>query len=252
MDLVKSWHDDFVTTNKRMFHIVIYIPKKSHSPLHLYHDEELVGTNGFVIPKVGSLLIFNPQQNTSFDHNEKISQRVISFEEGHRLMQLLIQQLRQLFSINTPQELGGFLRVFPETGISLWELDQFLRNSIFSAMKESEILLNTFPQMSSLQQLSSLSQSISQSIISFNSSVQALQRGDYLAANEFSRDAFMLAKSVMFSEKFLGNLHFPLEYQFAVYSPLCFPVMFAVLRIMILQFKSWLFPKPSKKKNPTH
>lgn len=72
---------------------VLYIPQQSQTPLYiLKSDGGILGTNGFLIPRWGGIII----QNAAFDSRKQL---YFNADQLHEFMEFYVQQLRSLMGI---------------------------------------------------------------------------------------------------------------------------------------------------------
>jgi phosphatidylinositol glycan class S len=116
------------TTTQPTLNIVLFVPKKSQSPLHIHVDKKTrAPMDAFVVPQWGGIVIYNPKNATT-------RQVHLEGKELELIMQLFVTQLRDLLGIQ-PIELSSI--VPSPSGVAQWEVDALIRRNLFSNLNDT-------------------------------------------------------------------------------------------------------------------
>ena len=90
-----EWNLASAVSTDPTINLLLYIPSKLQSPLHVLHSNgERLQSNAFIIPRWGGVVINNPTFDaTKSKHFESV--------ELHGIMEIYIDQLRSLLGVKT-------------------------------------------------------------------------------------------------------------------------------------------------------
>lgn len=84
-------------------HLVVYVPPCSNSPLHIYNAEgqriSLNGTDAFISPKWGGIVIANPRRDECLQYMDTQTRADIQVNSKH-VMHIILHLLRKIIDID--------------------------------------------------------------------------------------------------------------------------------------------------------
>ncbi|CAN1269553.1 GPI transamidase component PIG-S [Linum perenne] len=252
-----EWHLDTSVAaggRSKILQFVVYIPSSDECPLALQlPNGEISRTNGFISPMWGGVMVWNTQSCLKYSDSELPVRHLLSPDDLHKIFEVLMGQLRQLFGLKSDSiyvgEAGAYKLLASEKGFTEWELDVLSRQHTCFDLRSSGTTLGS---------LSRLVQSLPRMIIkdeigkqvAFSLEAAKLARsnasaGLYDASAVSAREARSLAEDAFFHPSIMSVSYFSFEHCFAVYSPFFLPVL---LHVLLAAVREWRRYKKEKAK----
>ena len=129
-------------------------------------------------------------------------------------------------------------------GISDWEFEilaravhaQFLRRTV-ETLRSLVELVDSLPDVEVRQEIASMAFKATQKT---KASIEAAEKGDLLPALLESRQALVLALTVIHDDSVVSQLYFSWEFKYAVYLPISMPILVPVLTSTWRFMQSWM------------
>jgi len=228
-----DWRLDFSASDQAQLNFIIFIPKKSESPLRIRQvDGKYSKTNSISIPQWGGISIYNPNTNT-----EPLA---LGCNELQDVMAVFVAQLKEL--------LGGY----PTTKLSSSEYSILVDRHLYENLHTSATtllslskLIDSLPNMVVLEHIQRL---VQQSVNQLNEAHDSLEKGDLTSALKSSREALRASESAFFDPTMVGLLYFPDEHKYAIYTPFFLPVCLPIIAGIVQEYKHWKKKKMLKNK----
>jgi len=218
-----DWKLDFSSNDEAQLNFVIFIPKKSESPLRIRQIDGLYAkTNSISIPQWGGIVIFNPPAT----NNSLVE---LNCDNLQYVMAIFISQLKEL--------LGGF----STTELSSNEYSMLVQRHLYENLHTSaktllslSKLIESLPNMIVLEHIQNL---VQYSVNQLNEAHESLEKGDVICALRASRESLRASESAFFDPTMVGLLYFPDEHKYAIYTPFFLPVCFPIIAGIVKEYK---------------
>ncbi|OMJ15891.1 GPI transamidase component PIG-S [Smittium culicis] len=245
--------------------LVVFIPKKSTSPLFLSNsDGKNSETNSFLLPQWGGIYVYNPDYN-KYEKSTTDPKIKLSKEDLKPVFEVFVTQLRKLIGLGdyslessiSLDNLNNELKLdlnFADigTGISFWEI-RFLETkySISNIIQSIDLLLSLDKLTSSMESIVILDK-IKFFVDESLANLEALriahadnsQPSNILLVSALAKK---LASEAFFDPSMVSMLYFPTEHKYAIYLPYFFPAMIPVLVCAIGIYKEYKKTKNNAK-----
>ncbi|UZJ56106.1 hypothetical protein CBS101457_005426 [Exobasidium rhododendri] len=246
---------DMFEQTERTLHFVLYVPKPSHRPLRVAGDAEATTVSdakGWLIPQWGGVSLFN----LGFEGEERSS------DKGKMLQSLSAAEMDDAFAIFEKQfnSLLG-LQDLEVTGLAddvslAWKLDALTRQRIMAASRECVKTLGSIirlvDKIENLGVDQSVRDDVSRALLLLDQAIQLSNTSvhdTHTTLSEISalspfqvlldlvHSSELLSSRAFFNPSMLGQLYFPDEHKYAVYTPLFGPLAVPLLVAGVRLFK---------------
>ncbi|ODQ83165.1 hypothetical protein BABINDRAFT_31717 [Babjeviella inositovora NRRL Y-12698] len=201
-----DWNLDAATA-KQTLNFIVYIPAKD-KPFRIQDST----TNTFIVPRWGAVKVLNKNISAS---------STLPTEELIPIMETFASSLLQL--------LGA-----PKTPLApKIRIDILTRTAIHQNLHQS--VANMFSLLKLVEKLDSISipkvtlVHMQNAISAVEHSLRAVKGGDWVQASRWAAEALVASNTAFFEENMVQQMYFPDEHKFAVYMPLCGPVLMVTL-----------------------
>ncbi|CAN6447053.1 unnamed protein product [Victoria cruziana] len=238
-----EWHLDTslaAAGTSKILHFVVYIPSAQECPLVLQlPGGKVSGTNGFISPMWGGVVIWNPPtclKNYDAPQPSKLS---LSPKDLEQVFSVFIWQLRLLFGLSSDNsQTEDFKILASETGFTAWELDFLIRRhasfNLFSCATTLGSLSKLVQSLPSMVIMDEIGSEVKLSLEASTSAQNLAYQGSYDAVALSSRQARALAENAFFHPSIMSLLYFPIEHHIAIYMPFLVPVL---MHVFLATFK---------------
>jgi len=231
---------------------ILYIPPISQSPLHIYDSKgDKLETNAFLIPRWGGIVIDKNRNTTNADSNANGNSNYYnySFKDLHPIMELFLDQLRNLLGINEikfiPTDLPRNVRVLYSTdskrGITSWELDQLLRKRTVQNLVNASRTLNSLAKLvgslPNMVVLDKIQEKVLFALECLDNAYKEVNGRNYKQVFLYSKNALIASEEAFFDPTMVSMLYFPDEHKYAVYMPLFLPISVPLALVLKEEFK---------------
>ncbi|KAH7517572.1 hypothetical protein FEM48_Zijuj09G0079100 [Ziziphus jujuba var. spinosa] len=246
-----EWHLDTSIAaggRSKILHFVVYIPSSKECPLLLrLPDGEISKTNGFISPKWGGIIVWNPKgcgKNSGIEHPFR---HTISHQDLQKVFEVFTGQFRQLFGLKSDNvyigSSGTSSLLASERGFTVWELDVLSRQHTCSSLHSCATTLGSLSRLvQSLPRMIIMDEIGKQVKFSLDEAKLAqinASLGVYDASAVSSRQARSLAEEAFFHPSIMSVSYYSFEHCFAVYSPFFLPVSMHVLLAALREWRRY-------------
>ncbi|KAJ7333891.1 hypothetical protein OS493_015984 [Desmophyllum pertusum] len=209
---------------------VVYVPSQKHTPLHMKtKDGELSGSNAFLSPQWGGIMIYNLQRTVA-ENNTKPQKIAVDMKP---VMSVFLSQLKLLLGLMPVKPLNGIEMRLADIGVTKWEQESLMRLKTMEYLATSTITLTSLAQLlgkiSNMVINDHIQQQVEQAVEAIHQSTTALEDGNLTAAVLAAKKAIRSSEEAFFDPSILELLYFPDDQKYAIYIPLFLPISLPVL-----------------------
>ncbi|KAG6811407.1 hypothetical protein H0H92_007601 [Tricholoma furcatifolium] len=222
------------TLSRRPLHILdhsgqSFLLSKDYTTLSLKAGAVSPSTS-FLLPQWGSIVIFNPEENSA---DKKLASpsldTIFSAFSDHLLALLGVPSL--------PSNL-------PTTSSRLtdWQLDALLRYRALSNTRDSQDTLNSIASLVNQIENMPVGQDVRSDVQGALTSLEEIfetSKSSLLNTFRLSAQAFTLSSRAFFNPGMLALLYFPAEHKYAVYTPMFASAVIPLFVAALREFASW-------------
>lgn len=219
-------------------HFIVYVPKKSESPLHIYDAAgQQSEANSFFSPRWGGIFIYNSNE---IARNSNVSQIDVDIQTT---MSIVVSELRVFLGLNQGFCDEAFCQELDASFLCDWEVDFVVRRHT------TEYLLTT---ANTLRSLSALLEEIGNIVINdevgnfvleavdaYEQCLFSLRQNRPEDALVYAKNAYIASEKAFFDPSMLALLYFPEDQKYAVYVPLFLPVSVPIILSLLHVLKMW-------------
>ncbi|KAM7521827.1 hypothetical protein LguiA_011729 [Lonicera macranthoides] len=246
-----EWHLDTSIAaggRSKILQFVVYVPSAKECPLLLQLPSgEISGTNGFISPMWGGVVVWNPPGCLRDSESMHPPRYKISPQDLMKIFEVFTGQIRQLFGLKSDSLYMGTsvttTVLASERGFTDWELDLLSRqHTCFNLLQCGTTLGSLSRLVQSLPRMIIMDEIGKQVKFSLEAAKLAwskASRGIYNASAVASRQARSLAEDAFFHPSIMSVSYYSFEHCFAVYSPFFLPVSLHVLLAVVREWKRY-------------
>lgn len=246
-----EWHlDTSIATagRSKVLQFVVYVPTKNECPLLLQlPDGQISKTNGFISPRWGGVILWNPPDCSADFQGKTLIRRTMSRKQLQKIFQVFVGQLRLLFGFNSdiiPVDDVDMINILAsEKGFTEWELDVLFRHhacynliSCMSTLGSLSKIVQSLPRMIIMDDIG---KQVKYSLEAANLAQNNASLGIYDASAASSFQARSLAEDAFFHPSVMSISYSSVEHYFAIFMPFFAPVSLHLILAVVREIRRY-------------
>ncbi|KAL1411135.1 GPI transamidase component [Vanrija albida] len=236
----ERWSLDSGSTNNPVLRFLVFVPSAAHRPLRLGAEN----ADAFLIPQFGSVVLLNPPASGPKAYRLGLDALDAPFAQFvDHFYALLSIPARPAQVHPAPSDAARTARGLASP-LSPWQLDTVLRTRLAENAAEAKKTLagivRLIDKIDEMQVGAGVRDKILGAVRKLEGLPATARASSPRAAFVLSRDAVALANEAFFDPSMMGQLYFPDQHKFAVYTPLFAPVGVSIIAGLLRELRAWI------------
>ncbi|KAL7422966.1 GPI transamidase component [Cryptotrichosporon argae] len=240
----ERWSLDSGSTNNPVLRFLLFVPSSAHRPMHLAPSLRAVPSDAFLLPQFGGVVILNPPADAASD---VLHLGAPALDAPFALFTRHLYELLDLPflpdwmvapepaprpSSGAETRVGARRTAIQIQPVTPWQVETVLRTRLREnageAAKTLAGIVRLVDKISEMKVGAGVQALVDSAVQRLEGLPIAARSNSPLAAFLLARDAAVLASRAFFDPSMMGQLYFPDQHKFAVYTPLFAPVGIAM------------------------